>query len=305
MTQFYSSKALFLAPENMKWKCLANIAKILLQQGQFQKANQIVIKMIQICPEKQKSYGYIEASKIYEYQQNYELSFQCLNSLKESMSQEWKIYMEYVSMLMRNKQYNQAKQVIQEALQYHSLAGRLWGELIQIEHLQSQNGNLDITFKIFQIAYNEIPKSGEVWCEGARLCMNPYGNKFDLQMAEKFLQFAIYFTPQYGDSFLELLKLAVWKNAKKQIKQELLQNINIYHQRILLGKLEKNISLKQFENNEQNMKQYQNLKKIFEINQDKNVQEQCNFEQIDTSQQQLNSQDTQKQQINQSLNQQL
>ena len=55
----------------------------------------------------------------------------------------------------------------------------------------------------------EIPKSGEVWCEGARLSMadSKVNGNFDYDKAEKYLNFAIQFTPQYGDSFLEMLKL--------------------------------------------------------------------------------------------------
>jgi hypothetical protein len=37
--------------------------------------------------------------------------------------------------------------------------------------------------------------------------MNPLGNLYDLTSAKKYLNFAIYFTPQYGDSFIEALKL--------------------------------------------------------------------------------------------------
>ena len=39
----------------------------------------------------------------------------------------------------------------------------------------------------------EIPKSGEVWCEGARLAMsnNPANKWFSLEKAVKYLQFAI------------------------------------------------------------------------------------------------------------------
>ena len=63
----------------------------------------------------------------------------------------------------------------------------------------------------FRIAVNEISKSGEVWCEGARLYLtqhdaNPY---FNISTAMKFLDFAIQFTPQYGDSFLELLRASL------------------------------------------------------------------------------------------------
>ena len=44
---------------------------------------------------------------------------------------------------------------------------------------------------------------------------NPY---FDLKQAEKYLDFAIQFTPQYGDSFLELLRLYLIQNEGEKIK---------------------------------------------------------------------------------------
>jgi hypothetical protein len=51
----------------------------------------------------------------------------------------------------------------------------------------------------FAEAVRAAPKSGEVWCEGARLCMNPMGRSrrcFDLDRAAKYLKFALRFTPQ-------------------------------------------------------------------------------------------------------------
>jgi len=55
----------------------------------------------------------------------------------------------------------------------------------------------------------EIPKSGEVWCEGARLAMtnHPENRHSNLTQALKYLEFAIQFTPQYGDSFLEVIRV--------------------------------------------------------------------------------------------------
>lgn len=73
--------------------------------------------------------------------------------------------MEYVSMLVRNNQIEKAKSVIKEALSTHALAGRLWGELIQLEHISAKvnGGNLDKPFEYFLLALKEVPKSGEVW----------------------------------------------------------------------------------------------------------------------------------------------
>ena len=39
------------------------------------------------------------------------------------------------------------------------------------------------------------------------MCMNPLSSKFNLARARQFLDFAIKFTPQYGDSFIEYLRL--------------------------------------------------------------------------------------------------
>jgi hypothetical protein len=44
---------------------------------------------------------------------------------------------------------------------------------------------------VFRQALQEVPKSGEVWCEGARINMNPLGRRFDLNTARRFLDFAI------------------------------------------------------------------------------------------------------------------
>jgi len=67
-------------------------------------------------------------------------------------------------------------------------------------------------------AINEISKSGEVWCEGSRLCMtNNLSNSFySLKNALQYLKFAILFTPQYGDSFIELIRICL--TIKKGLK---------------------------------------------------------------------------------------
>ena len=46
--------------------------------------------------------------------------------------------------------------------------------------------------------------------------MADYGNNkhFDYVQAENYLKFAIQFTPQYGDSFIEMLKLYILTNLE-------------------------------------------------------------------------------------------
>lgn len=49
-------------------------------------------------------------------------------------------------------------------------------------------------------ALEEVPKSGEVWCEGGRVYLNPLAQCFDLDLAVRALDFAANFTPQVCSS---------------------------------------------------------------------------------------------------------
>jgi hypothetical protein len=75
------------------------------------------------------------------------------------------------------------------------------------KHLDVRIRNNRDPMQIFCKALKEVPKSGEVWCEGARIHLNPLSTHFDLEAATRYLDFAIQFTPQYGDSFVEKLRV--------------------------------------------------------------------------------------------------
>lgn len=89
----------------------------------------------------------------------------------------------------------------QEALAVHPGNGRLWAVLIQ---LKRREGPIE-QWAVFNAALKEVPKSGEVWCEGARICVAQCNYK----EARRFLDFAVQFTPQYGDSFVEYILLEI------------------------------------------------------------------------------------------------
>ena len=58
----------------------------------------------------------------------------------------------------------------------------------------------------FRRALRHVTKSGEVWCEGARIFLNPCSPRFHLHNAVKCLNYAVFFTPQYGDTVIEVGK---------------------------------------------------------------------------------------------------
>lgn len=135
-----------------------------------------------------------------------------MRRVREQTNVEWKIQFEAVMMFMRMGRFDEAEILVKESLELYSAKGRLWALLIQLQHQRARTKEDFVqVHETFRIAVNEISKSGEVWCEGARLYLtqheaNPY---FNISTAMKFLDFAIQFTPQYGDSFLELLRASL------------------------------------------------------------------------------------------------
>lgn len=132
----------------------------------------------------------------------------------------------------------------QEAVQAHDGTGRLWAIYIQLCHRLEARHFYDTEAAVLQSrlaalcgsnstaiapaggdstdadkqwlskshvilqAISLVPKSGEVWCERGRCQLNPLSaHCFDLSQAQRSLCFAIQFTPQYGDSFVEYVRL--------------------------------------------------------------------------------------------------
>ena len=62
----------------------------------------------------------------------------------------------------------------------------------------------DEAMRFFRLALHHVAKSGEVWCEAARIFLHPSSRFFSLHNARIALNFAAFFTPQYGDIFIEV-----------------------------------------------------------------------------------------------------
>jgi hypothetical protein len=90
--------------------------------------------------------------------------------------------------------FKEAELLVKDSLNIHFATGRLWAVSIQLQHSKSNTSEEFVSaHNIFIKALKEIPKSGEVWTEGARLAMNnhPQNQFFNLENALKYLQFAI------------------------------------------------------------------------------------------------------------------
>jgi tetratricopeptide (TPR) repeat protein/type II secretory pathway pseudopilin PulG len=188
---------------NLRWKVWLGGARTELCHGQFETAQALLDRALSESPPKTRALVMLEQSRLAEFGGNVEHARKLLKSARRTNRQEWKVYLESVLLEIRCQETGRALRVARRALDVHRGTGRLWAVLIMLEH---ENG-IERQLQVFQRALLEVPKSGEVWCEGARICLNPYSPCFSLEVARNFLDFAIEFTPQYGDSFVEYLRL--------------------------------------------------------------------------------------------------
>lgn len=89
-------------------------------------------------------------------------------------------------MYMRMGKFSEAEAIVKDSLKSYFAKGRLWALLIQLQHQRANSKeDFDEVQKTFKRAINEISKSGEVWCEGARLCLtnHPSNGYFNIELA--------------------------------------------------------------------------------------------------------------------------
>lgn len=208
--------AVLSSPDNLKWKVWLIASRSEYRRGRVREARRLVERCLLEVPQKQLSLALLEYAKHFELQDHPSAlvrARQIMHSTKRLVGKgEWKVYFEAVMVEIRGGSFIEAESMVQESLKVHNATGRLWATLIQLQHARAQKKeDFEQAYKTFIRSLNEIPKSGEVWCEGARLHMSnhPENQYYDLDMAKRYLEFAIQFTPQYGDSFLELLKLCL------------------------------------------------------------------------------------------------
>lgn len=213
----YLKDAVTVCPENLRWKAWIAGSRVELKAGRHDVALRLLCNSLEEVPCKQRFLVLLEFSQAYELlacplkARNYMLQA-C-----EKSNQDWKIYLERINMEMRYGAFADALEIAKEAVSKYFSTGRLWASLIQLLHADKDCVGQDLQFKAFVIAIKEVPKSGEVWCEGARLRLNPFTKYYDVDKAEQYLNYAIQFTPQYGDSFIELLRVYYLKKELHRI----------------------------------------------------------------------------------------
>ena len=215
----YLKQAISTAPDNLRWKAWVAAARVELKAGRSESALKLFGASLDEVPLKQRPLVLVELSQAYELLQNPHKSRALMVEACDRSKQDWKIYLERINLEMRSGFFLEALEISKEAVARYYSTGRLWASLIQLLHADRQSVEKDLQFKAFLLAIKEVPKSGEVWCEGARLRLNPFTKHYDLHKAEEYLNYAIQFTPQYGDSFIELLRVYLLQGKLHKISQ--------------------------------------------------------------------------------------
>ena len=222
----YMKDAVANTPDNLRWKAWLFCARMELKAGRNQPAAVLLAESHREVPLKQRALVLLEEAKMYEYLGDYERAGKTMDSACQEAKQDWKIHLEAIGMDVRGLEFGKAGERAKQALQMYTCTGRLWAALIQVQHAVKEMTEEELPMKSFLQALQEVPKSGEVWCEGARLRLNPFTPNFNLPLAETYLQYAIQFTPQYGDSFIELMRLYYLTNQLHKLKTLKLNCIN-------------------------------------------------------------------------------
>jgi len=198
-------QSILRCPKNLQWKVWLAGGRTEVVAGNYDKAKKLIQRALQDVPKKSRATVLLDYSRLEEFFDNLDAAREILQNARINEKRDWKVFLESIMLEIRSNNTEQAIANCKLALEVHPGTGRLWALLIQ---LQSTNGHVQQRRSFVQ-ALEHVPKSGEVWCQGARLHLNPFSAQFDLEIARKYLGFAIRFTPQYGDSFIELLRLDI------------------------------------------------------------------------------------------------
>ena len=164
------------------------------------------------CPQKFRHHLVLEYSKNLYFTGSMGLSTGILSQGLLQFPDEWKLILECANQLLYGGHLVSAYRLCQCSVERYIGAGRLWSLFIHITHMSVLVSALmarlfgpEEALHCFRHALRHVAKSGEVWCEGARIFLDPFSSHFSPSNASKALNYSAFFTPQYGDILIEVL----------------------------------------------------------------------------------------------------
>lgn len=192
------------SPNNLRWKVWLAAARMELGFGNTERARLLFLRAHEVVPKKGRSSTLLECARLEDFLGDTKLARAILCKGRVLSGHDWKVWLESALLEIRGGHYLRAMEICDCALEIHQGTGRLWATLVQLRQFYGRDEAQQIALRR---ALNAVPKSGEVWCEGGRIHLNPFSDTFDLDRARRHLYFATRFTPQYGDGFVETIRL--------------------------------------------------------------------------------------------------
>jgi len=187
-------KASLTCPAKLEWNVSLTRSCIESLFGNYEIALSILGELNKKTIKRDKWLVSVYISRIHEFRGCLDISERFLYNAVKEYSSEWKVHQEYILFFVRTGNIEAALSSTKTALEINQTNGKFWSLLIQL----SQHRSVDEQKDLFRCALAEVPKSGEVLCEGARIALL----QGDYENTRRNLEYAIQFTPQYGDSFI-------------------------------------------------------------------------------------------------------
>ncbi len=240
-------QAIRACPRNLQWKIWISGARMELRRGcsaasvrdeafkaSYLRASALLTRAVSEVPRKTKATALIECSRVEALAGKIASARRILAQARSAAPHAWKVYYESIFLELSSRgetaqdsdssersgnedaelamEQAVARSLVQakQALLLHNGTGRLWAILVQLQPTPS------LRRQTFKAAVQRVPKSGEVWCEGVRMSLDPSSKYFNLRTAKKCLDFALEFTPQYGDTFVEYLRFVMLTHRESQ-----------------------------------------------------------------------------------------
>lgn len=209
MVRSLMAESIIYCSSRQRYKLLVTAATIEFIYGDRSLTPLLVDFAVQVTPSKARPTVLILHAKVYEYQREFDKALSTYERVAREYAAEWRVFLELALFHVRRSDIPSAVSVLNQGLQQHPGSGRLWAFRVQLEAFVSLSSQVDMLVE----AIKAVPKSGEVWCEAARIALNPLSEFFNLEAAQQYLEFAYRFTPQHGDTLVELVRAKILKDG--------------------------------------------------------------------------------------------
>lgn len=194
------------------WKIWAGAARIELANGRPATAELLLLYALKHGPDQRRLSVLLDLARLAEHENNLEMARGLLELAPVFDRRDCRVPME--RMLLESRAGRMAHAI---AVGFTSLddvvpSGRFWGILI---HLTAALGPATQR-RVISVGLQSVPKSGEIWCELGRWALNLHNRVFSVPFARQVLDVALHFTPQYGDSFIEYVRVELLSRGYTQ-----------------------------------------------------------------------------------------